>query len=223
MKKIFATLAILASVVLFSSCTDDFMEEIFDLVSGNATTTVTDNDSSDTDEYTSSIVMFNKKESNPYAIGLSMSIDINDLMNLKDADDIKFPFLCYRFTGNIRSNQTLKVNNILTNEDVEDFDYHWLLNGKFSTNHIVGIAVSDTKFYIMSKGNVSLNKVSKTKVTGSFSGSAYVLDLNATPKLSEEQVTISGTFKSRVTSMMSWLEKLQEEADESEEIAEEVE
>lgn len=213
MKKIFATLAILSSVVLFSSCTDDFMQEVFDLVSGNATTTITDNDSSNTDEYTSSIVMFNKKESNPYAIGLSTSIDINELMNMDDVDDLEFPFLCYRFTGNLRSGQTLSVNNVLTNEDVEDFDYHWLLNGKFSTNHVVGIAVSASKFYIMSNGTINLNKVTKNKVTGTFSGSAYVLDLNAAPKLSDEQVSISGNFKSRVTPMMGWLEKLQEEAE----------
>ena len=212
MKKIITVLVTFASVILFSSCTDDIMQEVFDLVSGNATTTITDNDSSDTDEYTSSIVMFNKKESNPYAIGLSSSIDINELMNIDDADDLKFPFMCYRFTGNLRSGQTLTVNNILTNEDVEDFDYHWLLNGKFSANHVVGIAVSASKFYIMSNGTINLNKVTKNKVTGSFSGSAYVLDLDATPKLSDEQVSISGNFKSRVTPMMGWMEKLQEEA-----------
>jgi len=215
MKKILTTLAVIAGVILFTSCGDNFMQDVFDLVSGDATTTVQDNETGGGNEtdYTSSIAMFNDDDDNPFTIGLSMTIDIDDLINLRDAENITFPFMCYRFVGDIHSNQSLAVNNVLTNEDVEDFDYHWLLNGKFANNHIVGIAVSDTKFYIMSTGSISLDKVTKTKVTGAFSGSAYLLDLNATPKLSEEQFPISGTFKSRVVSMFEWIEDLQDEVE----------
>ena len=62
----------------------------------------------------------------------------------------------------------------------------------------------------MSTGNIHLKKVNHNKVVGDFSGSAYVIDIEAEPKLSEEQVSFSGDFKSRVIPVMDWLVRLQD-------------
>lgn len=207
MRKAFTSLTIIVCAVMFCSCGDNFVQGMFELVSGKATSLLGGNKST---EYTSSIVMI-EDEPNPYALGLSMSIEVEDLMNLSGVEDLSFPFLSYRMNGEIKSGQTINVNNVLTEEDVENFDYEWLLNGKFADNNIVAIAESDTKFYIMSTGSINLAKVTKTKVKGSYSGTAYVIDLNATPMLSEEKISISGNFTSRTVSIMKWLLDLQEE------------
>ena len=207
MRKAFISFAVIICAALFCSCSDNFIQNMFELISGKATTTINNEKSA---EYTSSIVMFEENPT-PYALGLSMSIEVEYLMNLSGVEDLSFPFLAYRLNGDIKSGQTLDVNNVLTEEDLENFDYQWLLNGKFADNHVVAIAESDTKFYIMSNGTIDIAKVTKTKVKGSFTGTAYVIDLNATPMLAEEQVSINDTFTSRVAPIMKWLLDLQEE------------
>ena len=210
MKKIFLVVALFASAALFCSCGDNLLQGMFELVSGNATSTVGGEGS---EEYTSSIVMLDEDAPTPFAIGLAMSMEVDDLLNIGSVDDLKFPFMAYRLVGRtLSSGDKLTVNNYLTNEDLVDFDYKCLLNGKFADNHVVGIAVSPTKFYVMSTGTIKLSKVTKTKIVGSYSGRAYVIDTEATPMLSEEQVDMSGEFKSRVTPMMGWLKNLQEDA-----------
>jgi len=210
MKNWLLSLSVLVFPLLFCSCSDEFLEDVIDVVSGNAETTI---EGEGDDEYTSSIVMFNESGTSPCAIGLSTTIDIDDLMNMGDVSSVPFPFMCYRVVGNnLSSGDHFTVNNVLTEEDLVDFDYESLLNGKFANNHIVGVAVDTTKFYVMSTGTINLSKVTKTKVLGSFSGKAYVINLNASPMLSEELVDFSGEFKSRAIPMMGWLLNLQEEA-----------
>lgn len=215
MRKVCSFIAIIACAIICCSCGDDFLQGLFELVSGNATSSINGEKG---DEYTSSIAMF-QDASNPAVLGLSMSIDVEDLMNLSNVDDMEFPFLSYRITGNVASNKQYYVKNELTEADLENFDYKWLINGKFADNNIVSVAVSDRKFYIMSSGTIDVKKVSKTKVKGSYSGIAYFIDLDATPMLSDELVTLSGEFTSRVIPMMKWLQELQAEDDEDDEIA----
>jgi hypothetical protein len=210
MKKLFLAVALFVGATVFCSCGDNFLQDMFELVSGNATTTI---EGEGTSEYTSSIAMYDEDAPKPFLIGLAMSMDVNDLLSIGSADDLKFPFMAYRLVGRtFSSGDKFSVNNYLTEEDLVDFDYKCLLNGKFAGNHVVGIAVSPTKFYIMSTGTIKLTKVTKNKITGTYSGRAYMIDTEATPMLSAEQVDISGEFKSRVTPMMGWLKNLQDQA-----------
>ena len=114
---------------------------------------------------------------------------------------------------NLESRATLSVNNVLTNEDLDNFDYRSLLNGQFANSQVIGYAVSPTKFYVMKSGSIHLTKVNKNKVVGSFEGKAYFINTEATPMLSENVVDISGSFKSRVVPMLKWLQELQEQTD----------
>ena len=210
MKKIFLIIATFAGAIFFSSCGDDPLQDMFELVSGNGTVTI---DNGEEQELTTSIVMFDKKAPETCAIGLAMNMLVDDLINASNASDLDYPFLSYRVIGdNVKSGATLTVNNVLTEEDLMDFNYRSLLNGKFAKNQVVGYAVSDHEFYIMSTGSIHLTKVSKTKVVGSFDGMAYFIDTENPTMLSEELVPIKGTFKSRVVKMMNWLQQLQNEA-----------
>jgi len=212
MKKLFLVVAVFAGALLFSSCGDNFVQDVFELVSGNGTVALA---GASEEELTTSIVMFDKDAPKTCAIGLAMDMQVNDLINANSASDLDFPFLCYRLIGdNVKSGKTLSVNNVLTEEDLQDFNYKSLLNGKFANNQVVGYAVSDHEFYIMSTGSIHLTKVSKTKVVGSFDGMAYYIDTDNLAMLSEELVPIQGSFKSRVVPMMDWLKKLQEEDEE---------
>lgn len=210
MKKLFLIIAVFAGAVFFSSCGDDPLQDMFELVSGNGTVIV--NNGSEQD-LTTSIVMFDKEAPETCAIGLAMNMDVNDLINAGSSSDLDYPFLCYRVIGNdVKSGSTLTVNNVLTEEDLQDFDYRSLLNGKFANNQVVGYAISDHEFYVMSTGSIHLTKVSKTKVVGSYDGMAYFIDTENPNMLSEVLVPIQGTFKSRVIKMMGWLQRLQNEA-----------
>ncbi len=208
MKKTFITIVLFACVALFCSCGDNFMQGLFELISGNATSTIGDNE---TDEYTSCIVMVSDVDTMPFALGLAMSIDVENLTNLKGPEDLSFPFFAFRVVDTLQAGETYSVNNVLTEEDLENFDYQWLINGKFANNHIVGVAESDSVFYIMSTGTVNITNRTDKKVEGNYAGMAYVINLKATPILSDEQVTFSGSFSSRVTPMMRWLMQLQEQ------------
>lgn len=212
MKKVFAFMAVLAGIVLFTSC-ENMFDNIIDKLTGHANAIVGGSGGSDSfdQEYTSSIVMFDKEANPQYAVGLSMTMDIDDLLSIDDVEDIQFPFLVYRVVGdNIKSGSSFTVDNTLTEADLKDFDYQDLISGDFSENNLVGIAVSPSKFYIMKSGTVSLSKVSKTKMVGSFTGEAYVIDLDADPMLEPELVPMSGNFTSRITDLMKWLIKIQE-------------
>lgn len=205
MKKIVLVVFAISATFLFTSC-GEFWENMFGRITGNAVATIGE----ETTDFSSSIVMFDKKASPKYAVGLATVMDVDDLIKLKSENDIEYPVLCYRFTGNnIKSGATLTANNVLTEEDLADFDYTSIINGEFSDNQIVGIAVSDSKFYVMSTGTIKLDRVRPTKVTGYYSGSAYVIDRNADPMISEEQVFISGTFLSRVVPLKAWISRLQ--------------
>lgn len=212
MKKVFAFMAVLAGIVLFISC-ENMFDNIIDKLTGHANAIVGGSGGSDSfdQEYTSSIVMFDKEANPQYAVGLSMTMDIDDLLSIDDVEDLQFPFLVYRVVGdNIKSGSSFTVDNTLTEADLKDFDYQDLISGDFSENNLVGIAVSPSKFYIMKSGTVSLSKVSKTKMVGSFTGEAYVIDLDADPMLEPELVPMSGNFTSRITDLMKWLIKIQE-------------
>lgn len=204
MKKFFLAVLAISAIFLFSAC--DLWEDTFGRISGTATTNVNGVES----EYVSSIVMFDKKATPQYAVGLGSVMTVGEMLDLESENDIVYPIFCYRFTGdNIKSGATLTANNVLTEEDLVDFDYTSIINGKFSDNQIIGIAESDTKFYIMSSGTIKLDKVKKQKVSGSYTGMAYVIDRNSETMISEELVPMSGTFVSRVTPMMPWVERIQ--------------
>lgn len=184
-----------------------------DKLTGNANAIVSRSGGGDAleQEFTSSIVMFDKEANPQYAVGLSMTMDIEDLLSIDDVEDIQFPFLVYRVVGdNIKSGSSFTVENALTETDLKDFDYQDLISGDFSENNLVGVAVSPTKFYIMKSGTVSLSKVSKTKIVGSFTGEAYLINLDAEPMLEPELVPMCGNFTSRITDLMKWLIKIQE-------------
>lgn len=211
MKKLFLVVAVFAGALLFSSCGDDPLQEMFELVSGKSSVTVGDDYS---DEFSTSIAMFGEAET-PYVLGMSMEIDVNKLIASGSVEEIDYPFMCYRFVGdNLKKGATLTVNNVLTDEDLVNFDYRSMLNGEFAANQVVGYAISDHEFYIMSTGSIHLTKVSKTKVVGNFEGKAYYINMENIPMLSEDLVDISGSFKSRVVPMMKWLKDLQEQTDE---------
>lgn len=205
-------MAALAGMILFTSC-ENMFENILNKLTGNATTIVGGSDGIDPveQEYTSSIVMFDKEATPQYAVGLSMKMDIEDLLSIDDVEDLQFPFLVYRVVGDkIKSGSSFTVDNTLTEADLKDFDYQALISGDFSENNLVGIAVSPSKFYIMHTGTISLSKVNMTKMVGSFTGEAYVIDFDADPVLAPDPVPMSGSFTSRITDMLKWLIKIQE-------------
>lgn len=204
MKKTIFTIFVAICAVFFSSCDNDFFRE---LLSGNARTTIGENEPED---YTSSIVMFSNVDTMPFTLCLSMNMDVNQLLNLHGPEDIIFPLMAYRLMDTLYEGQTITFDNVLTEEDLEGFDFEWLINGKFADKHIIGIAESDSLFYIMGTGSVNISSKSSSKLTGTFTGSAYVIDLGATPILSEERVSMSGEFTSRVAPVMKWLMKMQD-------------
>lgn len=206
MRKLLVAAVAFCAVFLFASCSD-FWDDLFGNITGQATSSI--NNGSET-EYSSSIVMKGTNSSTPFYVGLAMNMDVKDLMKIENEDQIVYPIFCYRLTGsNLTSGATLSVDNVLTEEDLADFRYTDMIGGKFADSQVVGIAESDTKFYVMSSGTIKLDKVKKNKISGSYSGRAYVIDRNAEPMLSEEQVTISGTFVSRIVPMMAWVKRLQ--------------
>ena len=207
MRKFVVAVVAFCAVVLFASCSD-FWDDLFGNITGSATSVV--NNGGET-EYASSIVMKGTNASVPFYVGMAMDMDVSELMKIENEDQITFPIFCYRLSGNnLKSGATITVNNVLTEEDLADFRYTDMIGGKFSESQVVGIAESDTRFYVMSTGTIKLDKVKKAKISGSYTGRAYVIDRNAEPMLSEEQVTISGNFVSRVVPMMAWIKRLQD-------------
>lgn len=204
MKKIILSAAFLVGMaVVMISCSGNFVQDVFNLVDGRASSTI---DGEGTRDYSSSVAMYDDETDNPSVIGLATSMDVDVLMNISGEEDLEFPFMVYRVVGSdFSSGNQFSVNNVLTEEDVENFDYRSLINGDLADNHLVGVAVSPTQFYIMNSGTITLNKVKANKIIGEFSGTAYKLDIEATPKLSDKTVTFSGDFKSRVIPMMDWL------------------
>jgi hypothetical protein len=207
MKKIVLAILAISATFFFVSCSD-FFDDLFGNVKGEATAVINGGTES---KFASSIVMQGTNDSVPFYVGLAMNMDVKDLMKIENENQVEYPVFCYRFSGNdIKSGVTLTANNTLTEEDLVDFRYTDMISGKFANNQVIGIAESDTKFYVMSSGTIQIDNVKKNKITGSYSGSAYVIDRNAEPMLSEEQVTISGTFVSRIVPMMSWINRLQD-------------
>ena len=206
MKKIVLAILAISATFFFVSCSD-FFDDLFGNVKGEATAVINGGTES---KFASSIVMQGTNDSVPFYVGLAMNMDVKDLMKIENENQVEYPVFCYRFSGNdIKSGVTLTANNTLTEEDLVDFRYTDMISGKFANSQVIGIAESDTKFYVMSSGTIKIDNVKKNKITGSYSGSAYVIDRNAEPMLSEEQVTISGTFVSRIVPMMAWINGLQ--------------
>ena len=214
MKKVFVFMAVVAGMVLFTSC-ENMLENIIDKLTGNATSLVGGSADGTTlefdQEYTSSIVMFDRDADPQYAVSLSMAMEIEDLLNINDMEDVQFPFLLYRVvSNNIKTGASFTVDNDLTDVNLKDFDYQDLISGEFSENNLVAVAVSPSLFYIMKTGTITLSKVNKTKVVGSFTGEGYVVNLDADPMLAPELVPMSGNFTSRITDLLKWLIQVQE-------------
>lgn len=205
MKKTFIAIALFICAIMMSSCDENFLRE---LLTGSATTVIGDNEP---DEYTSSIVLFGDVDSLPFALGLATTMDVEQLMNLHGPEDITFPLMTYRIVDSVHAGQTFNINYELTDEDLEDFNYEWLINGKFADKNFVGVAKSETLFYLMNSGEITVTSKSSSKMVGTFSGSAYVINLEADPMISEEVVPITGEFTSRIAPIMNWLELLQEQ------------
>ena len=214
MKKVFILAAVLAVATLVTSC-DGMFEGLTSGITGKASTVIGgDGDASSTyeQEYTSSIVTIKEDADPMYAVGLSMVMSIDDLLNISSAEDIQYPFLVYRVVGNdIQDSATFMISNTLTNEDLIDFDYHSVISGEFSENQLVGVAVSPTQFYVMHTGNIFLTEVTDKKMCGTFTGDAYVVNLDSVPMLSPDLVPMNGSFTSRVTNLLGWLLTMQEE------------
>lgn len=210
MKKIFLTLSFFAAFALFTSCSDNFVEDMLDKVDGTGTATI---DDSDPVEFPSSIVMYNKEAKVPCAIGMAMSSTLVELLDMDDLDDLKFPVMAYRLIGEkFKSGANLTVNVTITDEDLKDFDYKSLLNGKFADKNVVGIAESEDRFYIMKTGSIDIKKSTLTKIKGEYSGSAYVISIVDGQAVMESRlVKIEGSFYSRVSPMFGWLSDLQNE------------
>lgn len=214
MKKVLFALVVCTFVL--TSCSENFVEDLFDKVDGSATSTITDNGGSINQvDYSNSVVILDKKATNPYALGISMSMAFTDLSLIEDEDDLEFPFMVYRFLGEkFKSGDIFRIDNTLTNEDLVDFDYKSLLNGQYANKNIIGLAVSDSKFYIMQNGTATLTKVKPTKIKGEYSGKAYVINIvDGKAVLEEELVQLSGSFISRIIPKMAWLDNLQSEID----------
>jgi hypothetical protein len=203
MKKSFISIALFICAFIMSSCDENFLRE---LLTGSATTIIGENEP---DEYTSSIVLFGNVDSLPFALGLATTMDVEQLMNLHGPEDISFPLMTYRISDSVHVGQTFYIDNELTEEDLEEFNYEWLINGKFADKNFVGVAESDTLFYIMQSGEITVTSKNNSKMLGTFSGNAYVINLNADPMLSEEQVSLVGEFTSRIAPTMDWLMLLQ--------------
>ena len=211
MKKTVVFAAVLAAATLLASC-DGFLDSLASGITGNAATLIGGDSTAVEQEYTSSIVSFDEDADPVYAVGLSMVMGIDELLNISSAEDIQYPFLVYRVVGNdIQDSANFVVSNTLTNEDLIDFDYHNVISGEFSENQLVGVAVSPRQFYVMHTGNIFLSEVTDKKMSGTFTGDAYVIHLDSVPMLSPELVPMSGSFTSRITNVLGWLLSMQQE------------
>ena len=212
MKKLFLTVAVIAGAMFFTSC-DETAQAILDELTGNAAVTV---DGQETN-FSASMAMTKdgSEKANPYTIGLSMSMGINSLLNLGDTNSIVFPMMAYRLTGTVSQGETYTVSNYLTTEDVLTFDYRSLFNGKFAGAQLVGMAVSKTKYYVMKSGTISITEVTENKISGTFNGTAYVIDRLSDPMMDiNVSVPFSGSFSSRYTTMLGWIVNMQSEGTE---------
>ena len=212
MKKALLLTTLLFFSALFISC-DNGINGLLELFTGNATSVI--NGGSE-DNYTSSIIMFNDNDDPAYAIGLATTMEATRLIHLSGTDELVFPFLSYRLVhDNLSANTRLEISTPLTNEEIASLDYRGLLDGSFSQSHLLCVAKSPTLFYIMRSGTITITKVKETKVEGNYSGMAYVVNLENDPALSDELVTISGSFSSKVIPMMDWILTLQNEEEQT--------
>lgn len=215
MKKLFFTMAVIAGAMFFASCDDETVQEVMAEITGKAAVTV-DDGAGGAEEIGFSASMAMSKEgtekSTTYTIGLAMSMGINDLLNIRDSNAIMFPMMAYRLTGRVAQGTNYNVDNELTLQDVIDFDYRTLFNGKFAGKSLVGIAMSKTKFYVMKNGSIDITEVTDNKICGTFNGEAYIIDRNQNPSIDlSVSVPFSGSFQSRLHGMIRWIEDMQEE------------
>ena len=212
MKKLFFTMAIIAGAMFFTSC-DETVEAIVNELTGNATTAVEGTSTN----FSASMDMTKEAEekANPYTIGLSMSMSINDLLNLSDTNSIVFPLMAYRITGIVSEGASYTVDNVIDSADVINFDYRSLFNGNFAGAQLVGLAVNKTKYYLMKTGTINITEVTENKVVGTFEGTAYSIDREADPMVEFDQsVPFAGSFSSRSTTMIGWILNMQSEGGE---------
>ena len=215
MKKLFFTMAVIAGAMFFASCDDETVQEVMTEITGKAAVVVGEQNDGDEEVHFSASMAMTKEgteKANPYTIGLAMSMSINDLLNIRDSNAIIFPMMAYRITGRVSQGASYTVENYLTTDDVLDFDYRSLFNGKFAGAQLVGIAMSKTKFYVMKTGTIDITEVTTAKICGTFSGTAYTIDREQNPSIDvHTSVPFSGSFQSRLHGMITWIEDLQEE------------
>lgn len=215
MRKLFLTMAVIAGAMFFASCDEETVNEIITEFTGKAAVALDDGSGNPQDVTFSASMAMTKEDADkatPYTIGLSMNMSIQDLLNITDTNSIVFPMMAYRLTGSVAEGQTLTVQNYLTTEDVLTFDYRSLFNGKFAGSQLVGVALNATKYYVMKSGTIAITEVTPNKISGSFSGTAYIIDRTASPMMDVNQsVPFSGSFNSRFTTMINWILNMQSE------------
>ena len=219
MKKLFLTMAVIAGAMFFASCEEEAVQDLVTEITGKATCRIGGGSGGgDTQleqvSFSSSMAMSKEDadKANLYTIGLAMDMTINQLLHLDDSTSLIFPMLAYRFTGKVNAGDVLQVNNALSPADTLDFDYRSLIDGKFAGRHLVGVAMSKSKFYLMKSGTITITETNENKIVGEFDGRAYTIDLNANPKVDfEEYVDFAGTFQSRWTTMLGWIINMQNE------------
>ena len=207
-------MAVIAGAMIFASCDDETVQEVMTEITGKAAVTVGDQTSDEEVHFSASMAMTKEgtEKATSYTIGLAMSMSINDLLNIRDTNAIIFPMLAYRITGSVSQGASYTVSNYLTAEDVLDFDYRSLFNGKFAGAQLVGMAVSKTKFYVMKTGTIDITEVSTSKICGTFSGTAYTIDREQSPSIDvTASVPFAGSFQSRLHGMLTWIEDIQDE------------
>lgn len=222
MKKLFFTMAVIAGAMFFASCEEETVQEFVAEITGKAACSIGDDNSGTQLEqvsFSSSMAMSKEDadKANSYTIGLAMSMTINELLHMQDSNSIIFPMLAYRLTGSVSTGDVFTVNNALSPADTVDFDYLSLIDGKFAGRQLVGVAVSKSKFYLMKSGTINITETNESKITGTFDGRAYTIDLNNSPKVDFSQsVTFSGSFQSRWTTMLGWIVNMQNESSQGE-------
>ena len=207
MRKTLLFMVVLAGMVL-ASCDDPFFNQVLNKITGTATVTIGEGPEQ---QFTASLAVIEDDLQPQYAVGLSSVMTIEQALEVDGEEDLIFPFMFYRLVGDsIATGVTFTVDNTLTNEDLQNFDYHTLLTGEYGDSQVLGVAASPDLFYVMKTGTISISQVTNKKLIGTFTGMAYVIDLTVDPILTGDLVPVSGSFSSGLTDILMWLLEMQE-------------
>lgn len=207
MRKTLLFMVVLAGMVL-ASCDDPFFNQVLNKITGTATVTIGEGPEQ---QFTASLAVIEDDLQPQYAVGLSSVMTIEQALEVDGEEDLIFPFMFYRLVGDsIATGVTFTVDNTLTNEDLQNFDYHTLLTGEYGDSQVLGVAASPDLFYVMKTGTISISQVTNKKLIGTFTGTAYVIDLTVDPILTGDLVPVSGSFSSGLTDILMWLLEMQE-------------